>query len=60
MQALGDCGRFNQVASTQVTGDEVVKVSHQVLPSCSHVLRFSLCFDANAKLKEPVAVPDPT
>ncbi len=35
VQALGDRGRFNQVTSTQVTGDEMVKVSHQVLPSCS-------------------------
>lgn len=38
MQALGDRGRFNQVASAQVTGDEMVKVSHQVLPPfSSHV-----------------------
>lgn len=28
VQALGDCGRFNQVASTQVAGNEMVKVSH--------------------------------
>lgn len=28
VQALGDCGWFNQVASTQVTGDEMVKISH--------------------------------
>lgn len=33
MQALGDRGRFNQVTSTQVAGDEMVKVSDQVLPS---------------------------
>lgn len=43
VQALGDRGRFDQVPSTQVTGDEVVKVSHQVLPSCSgHVRSFLL------------------
>lgn len=35
VQALGDCGRFDQVPSAQVTGDEMVKVSHQMLPSCS-------------------------
>lgn len=34
VQALGDRGRFNQVTSTQVTGDEMVKVFHHVLPSC--------------------------
>lgn len=28
VEALGDCGWFNQVASTQVTGDEMIKVSH--------------------------------
>lgn len=38
MQALGDRGWFNQVASAQVTGDEMVKVPHQVLPPfSSHV-----------------------
>lgn len=40
MQALGDRGRFNQVTSTQVAGDEMVKVSDQVLPSrTGHVWR---------------------
>lgn len=33
VQALGDRGRFYQVAPAQVTGDEVVKIFHQVLPS---------------------------
>lgn len=43
VQALGDRGRFDQVTSTQVTGDEMVKVPHQVLPSCSsHVWSFFL------------------
>lgn len=38
VQALGDRGGFDQVTSTQVAGDEVVEVSHQVLPSCgSHI-----------------------
>lgn len=41
VQALGDCGRFDQVSSTQVTGDEMVKVFHHVPPSCSsHVLSY--------------------
>lgn len=41
VQALGDRGRLNQVTATQVTGDEMVKVSHQVLPPCgSHVWGF--------------------
>lgn len=41
VQALGDRGGFDQVTSTQVTGDEMVKVSHQVLPSCGgHVWSF--------------------
>lgn len=41
VQALGDRGRLDQVTSTQVTGDEMVKVFHQVLPSCSsHVWSF--------------------
>lgn len=35
VQALGDRGWFDQVTSTQVTGDEMVKVSNQVLPSSS-------------------------
>lgn len=40
VQALGDRGWFNQVTSTQETGDEMVKISHQMLPSCSsHVWR---------------------
>lgn len=38
VQALGDRGRLYQVTSAQVTGDEMVKVLHQVLPSRgSHV-----------------------
>lgn len=35
VQALSDRGRFDQVTSTQVAGDEMVEVSHQVLSSCS-------------------------
>lgn len=33
VQALGDGGGFDQVAAAQVAGDEVVEVSHQVLPA---------------------------
>lgn len=41
VQALGDGGRFDQVPPAQVTGDEMVKVPHQVLPSCGgHVWGF--------------------
>lgn len=42
VQALSDCGGFDQVPTAQVTSDKVVKVSNQMLPCCSggHVWSF--------------------
>ena len=34
VQTFGDGGGFDQVASTQKTGDEMVKVLDQVFPFC--------------------------
>lgn len=62
VQALGDRGRFDQVTSTQVAGDEMVEVSDQVLPSRgSHVWSLFLATlrrgtDAGSELQVAAAV----
>lgn len=52
VQALGDRGRFDQVASAQVAGDEMVEVFHQVLPPCSSHVAWSFETDSMQRRRD--------